>query len=96
LIVHNKVVAATKKHTYKMEAQMKQDAPYETGHLKRSLRSTFYKGGLTGETSTNVEYASYLEFGTRYMHPRPFMFWAFTFTRMEYLEELREILEELD
>jgi HK97 gp10 family phage protein len=94
--VRKKVIQATKKNTYLMEREAKIAAPYLTGHLKRSLRSSFHDAGMTGQVATNVEYAPYLEFGTRYMHPRPYLVPAFTIARAAYLHDLRSILRELD
>lgn len=59
------VKESVKKNTYKMESRAKKNAAYKTGHLKRSIHSDFYNGGLSGEVSTNVEYAWFVEHGTR-------------------------------
>ena len=70
--MEKEVKNSVKKRTFEMEAKAKKFAPYDTGHLKRSIGSTFYNGGLSGEISTNVKYAIFVEKGTRFMSAQPF------------------------
>lgn len=46
-------------------------APFKTGRLRNSIQ---YKiKGLSGRVFTNIFYAWFIEFGTRFIDPRPFM-----------------------
>lgn len=45
---------------------------YFTGNLKRSINMKITGNGLTGTVGPSVEYAPYLEYGTRFMAPEPF------------------------
>lgn len=50
-------------------------APVDTGRLRSSIIMTKGRDG-TGffvQIGTNVSYAAYVEFGTRYMRPQPFL-----------------------
>lgn len=54
----------------------KRKAPYKTGNLRRSIHIEprgVSRGAASVEVGTNVEYAHYLEFGTRYMAARPYL-----------------------
>lgn len=45
----------------------------ETGHLEHSIGVTFEDNGLTAVVGPTVDYARYVEFGTRDMDAEPFM-----------------------
>ncbi|MGK9183795.1 HK97-gp10 family putative phage morphogenesis protein [Priestia filamentosa] len=53
------------KHTYAMERYAKQHVAVDKGHLRRDIRSRFAEDGFTGFTFTMLDYARYVEFGTR-------------------------------
>lgn len=54
-----------------------QKAPVDTGRLKRSIHPTIPHqvgpGVQQTEVGTNVEYAPYQEFGTKYIPPHPYL-----------------------
>ena len=54
-----------------IERKAKRRCPVDTGRLRASIRTTFYKDGLAAEVGTDVEYAPYVEFGTRPHWPPP-------------------------
>ena len=62
----------------------------DTGRLVNSLNVT-RSGALTAEVLANVEYAAYLELGTRHMAARPFMTPAVEQERPNYERGLREL-----
>ena len=64
---------AVKLNTTEMHRRASRKVPVDTGHLRRSLTVDFSDGGLTGRVYTDVEYAIYQEYGTRFINPRPFM-----------------------
>lgn len=47
--------------------------PVDTGRLKNSIFAEVQNGGDRGLLGTNVYYAIYQEYGTRYISPRRFM-----------------------
>lgn len=61
-----------KKAAYELEARAKVEVPVDTGNLRNSIRTTFENDGMTGVVSTNVEYAIYVEYGTRFMSAHPY------------------------
>ena len=49
---------------------------YFTGNLKQDVAGNGFKlsdGGLTAKVGSSVEYAPYLEYGTRFMEAEPFL-----------------------
>lgn len=48
---------------------------YATGETKRSIGENlqFHDDGMTVETGPTTEYASYVEYGTRFMEAQPFV-----------------------
>jgi HK97 gp10 family phage protein len=49
-----------------------QYVPVRTGRLRSSL-SVLTLGSLQFKVGSNVEYAGYVEYGTRFMSPRPYL-----------------------
>lgn len=66
-IVSNEI----KKTAYKIERDAKKKCPVDTGRLRGSITTNL--GNLEAEVGTNVEYARFVEFGTRYQEAKPFM-----------------------
>lgn len=80
---------------YKIEADAKLLAPVDTGHLRMSINTEISNTGLSAEIGTNVDYSVYVEFGTRYMHPQPFMIPAAIKNKDEFEKELKTILDNI-
>lgn len=57
------------------ENSAKENAPVRTGHLRRSITHVLVNGGTKNQfvrVGTNVEYAIFQEFGTRFHAAHPF------------------------
>lgn len=63
--------------TFQTERETKRNAPVDTGQLRAGYRSEISVTGRRGEVVTNVEYAPYVEFGTRKMRAQPHLRPAF-------------------
>lgn len=63
------------KTAYKIERDAKRACPVDTGRLRGSISTNL--GNLEAEIGTNVEYAPFVEFGTRYQSAQPYMIPAF-------------------
>lgn len=59
----------------RVERAAKRYAPVDTGRLRASIghKLTADTTGLLGVVGTTVHYAGYVELGTRYMRPRPYL-----------------------
>ena len=56
-----------------MQEKAQQNAPVDTGTLKRSIGLEMTDGGLTAEVTPAAEYAPYVELGTRFMEAQPYL-----------------------
>lgn len=54
-----------------MKRSAMSSAPVDTGHLKRSINMNM--GDYSVTVKASAEYASYVEYGTRYMSAQPFI-----------------------
>lgn len=88
-----KASAAVHKTAYDIEARAKAVVPVDTGNLKNSIRSEFSSDGLTGYVGTSVEYAPYVEFGTRKMGARPYLTTAAETARDAFVRAVEEALK---
>jgi HK97 gp10 family phage protein len=57
----------------KMQKNADFDKGYQTGATKRSIGLDITEGGFTAEVGPETEYSPYVEYGTRYMQPQPFV-----------------------
>ena len=79
-----------KKHAFGIEAKAKQLAPVDTGLLRNSLQ-TRIDGPLKATVGTNVEYAWYVEGGTRHMKGQPFLTPAADEEQKEFEKDIRNL-----
>ncbi|MDW0112158.1 HK97 gp10 family phage protein [Sporosarcina saromensis] len=84
--------------TLEMEANAKSLSPIDTGHLRRSLNSTFSDEGSStvGEVSTVVEYAPFVEFGTSKQAAQPFLTPSFVNASKNLEADLKKVMGGLD
>ena len=84
---------AVKLNTTEMHRKATRYVLVDTGHLKRSIAVDFTDGGLTGRVYTDVEYAMYVEYSTRYMAGKPFMRPAFYEQRVKFMQDMSRLLK---
>lgn len=60
-----------------MLQRARKNAPVETGELRDSLRMDIDEAGFSVNIKSDVDHASYVEYGTRYKHAQPFIGPAF-------------------
>jgi HK97 gp10 family phage protein len=77
--------------TFAVEAHAKNNVPVDTGNLKNSVSASFEAGGDRGVVATGVEYAAWVEYGTRFSPAQPYMLPAYN----EIAPRVRADLDEL-
>lgn len=82
------------KLAYSAESFSKQVTPVATGRLRASIGISEAISGLGAIVQTNVNYASFVHEGTRYMKARPFMQWGAEFAVQRWNGEIGPRLED--
>lgn len=67
--------------------------PVDTGTLKRSIGLELTGGGMTAEVEPGMDYAGYVEYGTRYMEAQPYMRPAYEEQKQKFLRDLKKVTE---
>ena len=87
------VKQVVRKHTSELQQKAMRNAPVDTGALKRSIMLDISDGGMTGVVEPTVEYAPYVEWGTRYMSAQPFMKPAFDEQAPQFKSDLDRLMK---
>lgn len=66
---------------------------YSTGTTRRSIHSMYTDLGLTVTVEPTTSYASYLEYGTRYMAPQPFVRPSFNVQKEIFKRDLKKLMK---
>lgn len=73
-----------------LQKNMQRQAAVDTGHMKRSITLTI--NGLTARVTPTAEYASYVEYGTRFMTAQPFVRPSFETQKQQFINDLLRIM----
>lgn len=79
---------------HNIERDAKKSCPVDTGRLRGSITTNIIST-YSGETGTNVEYADYVNSGTRYQQAQPYFDSAVEKNEEKFNEKLDKIIEEL-
>ena len=90
--LHRAVVDQVKTSTLDVQARAQAVVVVRTGTLRRSIHSVFENGGLRGICGPSVEYAPYIEFGTRFQAARPYMRPAAALILPKFADALKALL----
>lgn len=66
-------------------------SPVDTGQLKRSITLDIKDKGLTAVIAPHVNYAAYVEYGTRYMNAKPYIRPAFNSQILKVKRDLQSL-----
>lgn len=69
----------------------RRNAPFDTGHLRRTVQWRLEKGGFLGIVAVTANYAAHVEFGTRNTRPQPYLAPAFDKNAKKFDAILRKI-----
>lgn len=91
------VKKVVKQNGSKLQRKIRKNADfkkgYQTGTTKRSVTLDIKGGGLTAEAGPQTDYSEYLEFGTRFMEPQPFVKPALDEQAKQFEKDLRELVK---
>ena len=76
-----------------MQTKAQQNAPVDTGHLKRSIGLNMTDAGMTAEVQPTAEYAPYVELGTRFMEAQPYLKPAFNEQKEKFKKDMKKLVE---
>ena len=76
-----------------MQEKAQRNAPVDTGTLKRSIGLEITDGGMSAEVEPTAEYAPYVELGTRFMDPQPYLKPAFDEQKEKFKKDLKKLVE---
>lgn len=82
-----------KSNTSSMNSKMQKLAPVDTGIMKRSITSEVKNGGLNGKSGPHTNYASYVEYGTRFQNAQPFVKPAFNIQKKVFTNDLERLMK---
>jgi HK97 gp10 family phage protein len=64
---------------------------YVGGTLKRSIVLEIRDGGLTAEVEPTAEYATYVEYGTRFMNAQPYMRPSYNQQKEKFKSDMKKL-----
>ena len=76
-----------------MQTKAMQNAPVDTGTLKRSIGLEITDGGMSAEVEPTAEYAPYVELGTRFMEAQPYLKPAFDEQKEKCKKDMKKLVE---
>ncbi len=96
-----KISQVVRLNTAELTQKAKDRAPISTektnpggahGQLKRSIIPSVGSGGLVGKVNATVDYAEYVEMGTRFMAAQPYMKPAFDQQKEVFLDDMKKLI----
>lgn len=76
-----------------MQTKAQQNAPVDTGTLKRSIGLEITDSGMTAEVRPTADYAPYVELGTRFMEAQPYLKPAFDDQKEKFKRDMKKLVE---
>ena len=67
--------------------------PKDTSNLANSITLELTDGGFTAEVEPHMDYAAYVEYGTRYMSAQPYMRPAFMQQSARFKSDLSKLMK---
>ena len=82
-----------KMNTSEMHRKAQRLVPVDTGNLRRMTGIEFENEGMTGRVQAATNYASYVEYGTRFMDAQPFIRPAFHKQKPQFEADMRRLMK---
>ena len=97
----DQISRVVRRNTAELTQKAKERAPVSTektnpggahGQLKRSIIPSMSSGGMVGKVNATVDYAEYVEMGTRFMAAQPYMKPAFDQQKEIFLKDMKKLI----
>lgn len=89
----NAVKTVVKKNGSRLQSRAQDNAPVDTGALKRGIGLEIEDGGMTAVSEATEHYAGYVEYGTRKMQAKPYMKPAFDKVKKQFKADLDKLVK---
>lgn len=89
----NDVKRVVRHNGAEMQTKAQQNAPVDTGTLKRSIGLEITGGGMAAEVEPTADYAPYVELGTRFMEAQPYLKPAFDEQKERFKKDMKKLVE---
>lgn len=89
----NDVKRVVRHNGAEMQTKAQQNAPVDTGTLKRSIGLEITDSGMSAEVQPAAEYAPYVELGTRFMEAQPYLKPAFDEQKEKFKQDMKKLVE---
>lgn len=81
-------------HTANLCGLAKEFCPVDTGYLQKSITFEIQAGGTIGKVYTSTYYARFVELGTVYQYPQPYMKPAYNVVSEQFIDDINSILDD--
>ncbi len=82
-----------KANTAELQQKEMRTVPVDTGFLKRSIMLTMKDKGLTGVVEPTANYASYVEYGTRFMAAQPYVRPNYEAQSKQFIQDMQKFVK---
>ena len=82
-----------KANAAKLQSEAMWNAPVDTGYMERNITLSIDPTGLAAKVKSNAEYSGYVEFGTRFQNPEPFMFPAYKKVKNQFKKDMKMLVK---
>lgn len=76
-----------------MQIKAQDNAPVDTGALKRSIGLSLTDGGMSAEVEPAMDYGPYPELGTRFMEAQPYLKPSFDEQKENFKKDMKKLTE---
>jgi len=87
------VMVVVQYHGSEMQTTANIICPKDTSNLANSITLELTDGGFTAEVEPHMNYAAYVEYGTRYMSAQPYMRPAFMQESARFKSDLKKLMK---
>ena len=82
-----------KANTAELQQKEMRSVPVDTGFLKRSILLTMKDNGLTGVVEPTATYATFVEFGTRFMAAQPYVRPNYDAQAKQFIQDMQKFVK---